>query len=135
MPRRSSEDRAAAVWRASGKPPRPPEVMSADAKRLWRKVVHSREFDYFDAAAQEQLAEYCELCITQRLNLDMLRRDPADEKWQRCAARLQPVINSLSVKLRLSPSSVLAKRDGKLDEKEIDVGADDKVVLFGRNTK
>jgi hypothetical protein len=129
MPRKSSENRSAALWRAGGKPPAPPDVMSADARRLWRKIVGSKPCDYFEPAAQELLAQFCELSVVQRVNLDMLRREPKDARWQTQAARLQPVLNSLSVKLRLAPSCVLSKKDGRLDEKEIDAG--DNILLFG----
>jgi hypothetical protein len=103
--------------------------MSLKAKALWRRIVNTKPYDYFEPAAQELLAEFCELAITQRLNLEVLRRDPLDPERQRCAARLQSTINSLAVKLRLSPSSVLSKKDGRLTETEVDVG--DNVLLFG----
>jgi hypothetical protein len=135
MPRRSAEDRAAAHYRAGCKPPRPPDILSADAARLWRKIVGSKPYDYFDFAAQEMLAQFCELCITQRLNLQTLRLNPLDEERQRCASRLQATINSCAVKLRLSPSTVLSKKHAILSEKEVDVTSDDNVikadVLFG----
>jgi hypothetical protein len=78
------------------------------------------------------LAEFVELAITQRLNLAVLRRDPLDKERQQCASRLQAVLNSLSVKLRLSPSSVLQKKDGRLTESEVDTSeGGSKVLLFG----
>jgi phage terminase small subunit len=130
MPRKSAEDRSAAAWRAGGKPPRPPDVLSSDAKALWRKIANTKPYDYFEPAAQELLAQYCELCVTQRINLQMLRREPLDEQWQKQAARLQTAINSLAVKLRVSPSAFLSKKDGRLDEREVDVGGEN-VLLFG----
>jgi hypothetical protein len=133
MPRKSAEDRAAAYWRAGGKPPPPPDILSTSAKALWRKIVGSKPYDYFEPAAQELLAQYCELCITQRLNFEQLRRDPLNPEWQQLSARLQAPINSLAVKLRLSPSAVLSKKHGILDEKEVDTttSADSSVLLFG----
>jgi hypothetical protein len=134
MPRRSAEDRAAAHYRVGCKPPRPPDILSADAARLWRKIVGSKPYDFFEPAAQEILAQFCEICITQRLNFKTLARDPLNEERQRCISRLQATINSCAVKLRLSPSTVLSKKHAILSEKEVDVTSDDNVitdVLFG----
>jgi hypothetical protein len=95
MPRKSPEDRVGSYWRVGGKPPPPPDVMSLKAKHLWRKIVNARAHDYFESASLELLAQFCELCITQRINLDMIRRDAQNPEFQRMAARLQAVINSL----------------------------------------
>jgi phage terminase small subunit len=129
MPRRSPEDRAAGYYRAAGKPPAPPAILSAKAAALWRKIAKSRPYDYFDEASQVLLAQFCELSITQRVNIEMMRRDPGDEKWQRMVTRMQSTLNSLSVKLRLSPSTVLSKKHTILTEKAVDAG--DNVLLFG----
>jgi phage terminase small subunit len=132
MPRKSAEDRAGAYWRAGGRPPAPPDILSASAKALWRKIVGSKPYDYFEPAAQELLAQYCELCITQRLNFEQLRREPLNPDWQTMSARMQAPINSLAVKLRLSPSAILSKKHGILDEKEVDtMTPDSNVLLFG----
>jgi hypothetical protein len=130
MPRKSPESRSASYYHVGAKPPPPPAILSADAKILWRKVVNCRAWDYFDAASQELLAQFCEMCIVQRENLRMMREDPLNpERWQAVAAKMQTAINSLSVKLRVSPSTVLTKKSGRLDEKETDT--DDNVLLFG----
>jgi phage terminase small subunit len=129
MPRKSAEDRSGAYWRSGNKPPSPPDILSPRARALWRRIVRTKPCDYFEPAAQELLAQFCELSITQRLNFEMLRRDPLNPEWQTMSARLQAPINSLAVKLRLSPSAVLSKKDGRLDEKEVDIGAN--VLLFG----
>jgi hypothetical protein len=89
------------------------------------------DVDYFDEAAQVLLAQFCEMAITQRINIEMMRHDPADEKWQRQACRMQATINSLAVKLRISPSTVLSKKRGILSEREIDTDGESNVLLFG----
>jgi hypothetical protein len=130
MARKSPEDRSASYHRVGNKPPAPPAIMSADGKLLWRKVVNSRAWDFFDAASQELLMQFCELSVQQRENLRQMREDPMKpERWQAAAAKLQTAICSLSVKLRLSPSTVLAKQSGRLDEHEFDTT--DNVLLFG----
>jgi hypothetical protein len=131
MPRRSPEDRAAAHWRAGAKPPPAPAMLSNKAKVLWRRITGSRPFDYFDEAAQVLLAQFCELSITQQINLEMVRFDPKDLKWQTAAAKMQQVINSTAVKLRISPSTVLSKKRGILSEREIDTDGESNVLLFG----
>ena len=134
MPRRSPEEKAAAYYRAAGKPPAPPALLSRKAAALWRKITGSRPYDYFDEAAQVLLAQFCELSVTQRINFEMMRRDPADEQWQRQACRMQATINSCAVKLRIAPSTALSKKHAVLTEKEIDVGDGDNVLLFGGPT-
>jgi phage terminase small subunit len=131
MPRRSIEDRIGAYLRAKGKHPRPPDILSPSANALWRRIVNDRPPDFFRPAAQELLAQYCELCITQRINLEMVRLDPKHVKWQGAAARMQAVINSTAVKLRLAVSSSVQKKAGILDEREVDIGDGDNVLLFG----
>jgi phage terminase small subunit len=129
MPRKSAEDRSAAYWRSGGKPPRPPDVLSSRAKQIWKRIVATRPYDYFDAAAQVLLAQFVELSATQEINLEMVRREPTNGEWQHMATRMQATLNSCAVKLRLSPSAVLSKKDGRLTEREVDVG--DNVLLFG----
>jgi hypothetical protein len=41
------------------------------------------------------------------------------------------VINSTAVKLRLAVSSSVQKKAGILDEREVDIGDGDNVLLFG----
>jgi hypothetical protein len=105
--------------------------LSPKAKALWRRITDTKPPDFFEPAAQELLAQFCELCVTQRINHDMLRRDALNPEFQQMAARLQAPINSLAVKLRLSPSAVLSKKDGRLDETEPQTSKDD--TLFGGN--
>jgi phage terminase small subunit len=131
MPRKSADARSAAYYRAGGKPPPPPGILSPKAKALWRKIVGSRPYDYFDPAAQQLLLSFCEMTVTQWLNFEALRRRPLDAEIQTMVARMQTPLNSLAVKLRISPSAVLSKKNGILDEKEIDAADADNVVLFG----
>jgi hypothetical protein len=135
MPRKSAEARSAAYWRSGTKPPAAPKILSPSAAALWRKIVVTRPPDYFTPATLEMLAQFCEISITQRLNFERLRRDPLNTEIQRNVARLQQIINSTAVKLRLATSSSVDKKSGILDEREPDLSDDgDNVitdVLFG----
>lgn len=131
MPRRSVEDIAGAAYRAGGRPPPPPADLSTKAKQLWRLIVGSRPPDYWDPAAQLLLASFVELSVTQQVNLAMLRREPTDAQWQKQAAAMQLTLNSLAVKLKISPSGNLKRNAGIISERAPDVGDDDNVLLFG----
>jgi phage terminase small subunit len=132
MPRRTAESRSAAYLRSGSKPPAAPDSLSPEAKRIWKKIANTRPHDFFDAAAQVLLAQFCELSATQASNFGMLRRAPTREQWQRQARQMQAVLNSCAVKLRLAPSSVLSKKRAILSETEVDVeDSDGNVLLFG----
>ena len=136
MPRRSIDDIAAAAYRVGGKPPSPPKVMNRRAKQIWNDIVKSRPVDYFCPAGQILLASFCELQTVQEINLQLLRDDPTNPQWQKAAASLQLTLNSLAVKLKISPSANLLRNAGIVNERVDD--SDDKVVrdvLFGGNVR
>jgi hypothetical protein len=132
MPRRSPEERSASHYRVGAKPPAAPDCLSAEGKRIWKQIVNTRPYDFFDAASQVLLAQFVELSATQQINLQMLRLEPRDEQWQRQARQMQAVLNSTAVKLRLAPSSVLSKKRAILSETEVDTSDNENnVLLFG----
>jgi hypothetical protein len=133
VPRKSPEDRAGASYRAGGKPPEPPDILSAEAAVLWREITASRPPDYFDPAALVLLASFCEMSITQQINLEAVKRDPSDSEFQAMAVRMQAAINSIAVKLRLTASASLLASAGILKERGSGGDTDgDNVLLFGK---
>jgi phage terminase small subunit len=133
MPRKSPEARAGASFRAGGKPPEPPDILSAEAAVLWREIAASRPPDYFDPAARVLLASFCEMAVTQQANFEAMRRDPLNPEWQTMAAKMQASLNSIAVKLRLTPSAALLASAGIVKERNVAQGEgdDSNVVLFG----
>jgi hypothetical protein len=103
------------------------------AKQTWRDIVRFRAADYFDAPSQIILAQFCELAAIQEINMQQLRRDPTNSELQRVAARMQATLNSCAVKLRLTPSAILSKKDGRLTgEGDPEMGPEDD-LMFGSN--
>ncbi len=110
MPRLSAEDRAAAVWRAGGEPPKPPKHLSRAAKAMWREIVASRPADYFGPGSTHLLESFVVAVLAARVLAEVVEADPRDEaaaKEWRNFARIEA---TLATKLRLAVSSDSAGR-------------------------
>ena len=122
MPRHSSEERSAAVWRARAKHPAPPSYLSRDAKKLWRQIVEARPVDYFQPGSQQLLEQFCETMVAQRAALGEMARSTAEPDALALSVKtmkdLAAVLNSTALKLRISIQAEVNRKSGKLDEKE-----------------
>jgi hypothetical protein len=76
------------------------------------------------------LAQFCELAVTQQVNLRMMVDTRGAPEWQRAVRDLAQVLNSTAVKLRLAISSAARAKSGVLTEREPKVPKN-KSVLFG----
>jgi phage terminase small subunit len=131
MARQSAEDRAAAYWRARGKPPAPPSHLSPKARKLWREIVASRPPELFAPGSTELLAQFCELSIQQQGYLTWLREDPRNPEIQQTVCRVGNTLCQLATKLRLALTSI-DRKAGILAEREPEVDDKDD-TLFGGN--
>jgi phage terminase small subunit len=134
MPRRSAEERGAALYRVGGRPPVPPDYLSDAAKAVWRTIVADRPADYFRPSNYDLLASYCSLLVTAR---ELFRRmESLDQDTQYAsfgiavaqAAKLSAALTGFAAKLRLTPSAEIDRKSRKLDERGM---LEDDPTLFG----
>jgi phage terminase small subunit len=122
MPRISTEARAAALWRHKPEQLTPPSYLSPDAKKLWREVVASRPSDYFRPGSLQLLEQFCETMVAQRWALALLATATksgdlaAVRAATQIAKTLAAIVNSTSIKLRISAQAEIARRSGLLNE-------------------
>jgi phage terminase small subunit len=120
MARRSSEDISASMWRAGGEPPPPPEYLSPAAKVEWWAVVNDRPPDFFRASNFGVLASYCTILVAaKRLFAYFERREISANDYNATIAEVSKLSSTLlnyASRLRLTPSSEIDRRSGKLAE-------------------
>jgi hypothetical protein len=133
MPRKSLEGRSVVSSRkASGGGHAPPRDMTPPAKALWRRIILSKPYDWFDPGSLVLLAQYCELAVqsdllvARRRELDLPSPDEnlpisvdsalAEALERRISSHVMMLTN-LATKLRLSVQSAVRRDDGRLDEK------------------
>lgn len=123
MPRQSAEARAAAALRAGGSPPKPPRHLSREAAAIWIAVANSRPPDFFDAAGQVLLGEFCECAVHGRAlqkRIQRLRRTGAWQElvpWERRYAAMTAALTRLAIKLRLTVQARFEWHDGRIAER------------------
>src|SRR5437763_14405013 len=66
MPRISAEARAAATYRAGGKPPAPPKALGEEARAIWQAIVKERPVGWFDSGSLVLLRQYCGTTVEAR---------------------------------------------------------------------
>jgi hypothetical protein len=116
MARMSAEARAASMLRAGGKAPTPPAHLDASAKRLWRQITHSRPPDFFAPGASHLLEAFVETVTMHRFYMRLWEKDPTNLDHLKSIVALNNSLSQLSVKLRISNSSVYNKKSGILTE-------------------
>ena len=101
MPRKSAEERAAAAWRARGKPPPPPKHLGRKAKAIWREIVKSRPPDFFPTGILPLLEAFCVAAVATRELAAAVESDPGDKVAADAWISFAKVECTLAVKLRL----------------------------------
>lgn len=118
MPRISAENRSASVFRAGGKHPEPPKGISPRAKRIWRDIVTSKPFDWFEAGSLVLLRSYCVIAAdAQELEERSLEVGVRSEAVMESLRRSALAMTTIATKLRLTVQSSLDRRSGQKDEK------------------
>ena len=117
MPRLSAEERAAAVWRAGGEPPKPPKCLSRKARALWREIVASRPADYFGPGSTQLLECFVVASVAARELAPKIAADPGDKGLAEAFRRHSAIMATMATKLRLAISSAVKPHAGKLNER------------------
>ncbi len=101
MPRKSAEDRAAAAWRARGKPSPPPKSLGRKARAIWREIVKSRPPDFFPTGILPLLEDFCVASVAARDLATAVEADPNDKATADAWISFAKVQATLATKLRL----------------------------------
>jgi hypothetical protein len=121
MPRKSPEERSAAMYRAGGKPPEPPADLNPDAARIWRLIASSRPADWFDHGSLPLLRRLCRTAVSvERLHDAYDALDPTSSKAAELAKQITAMnasVAGLSQKLRLSVQNAIVWDSGKRTER------------------
>ena len=117
MPRLSAEERAGAVWRAGGDPPKPPKHLGRPAKALWREIAASRPPDFFAPGATHLLESFVVAVLAARKLAAMVEANPGDKAAVDAWLAVVKVEATLATKLRLAVSSAIKPHSGKLTER------------------
>ena len=101
MPRNSADERAAAAWRARGKPPPPPKYLGRKARAIWREIVKSRPPDFFPTGILPLLEDFCVAAVATRDLAAAVEADPSDRAAADAWISFAKVGCTLATKLRL----------------------------------
>lgn len=115
MPRKSAEERAAAAWRARGKPPPPPKCLGRKAKVVWRQIVKSRPPDFFPTGILPLLEGFCVASVATRDLAAAVEAAPSDKAAADAWIGFAKVMATLATKLRLVNTA--SRSSGIHDEK------------------
>ncbi len=120
MPRASAEGRAAAAYKAGGKPPAPPAGMSAEAAIIWRAIAGSKPIGWFDAGSLPLLQSYCENSAQCRKIEIELREldidDPLAGKLEKRLVSLNSACTTTATKLRLTVQNLVERHSRMITE-------------------
>ena len=117
MARQSTEDRAAAAWRAGGEGPTPLKHLSRQAKAMWREIVRARPADYFGPGSTQLLESFVVASVAVRQIAPLIAADPGDKDLAETLRRHSAVMATMATKLRLAISSAVKAHSGKLAER------------------
>lgn len=142
MPRISAEARAASPVAGSCATVPPPTAMTREAKAIWRSIIREKPADWWNSAALELLAQFCEMSVTQtmlvakRRAIDSLQFESVEAEFeaQKLAISLEKrchkyaaTLSTLATKLRLSVQAGVDRKSGLIDE----AGASSSSLLGG----
>jgi hypothetical protein len=116
MPRKSAEERGAAMYRARGTYAGPPSTLSQPGKRLWRSLITARPIDHWSPAMLLLLRHAVETSIAaDRVSVALRKEaDLADEramKLTRALCSLNTNLTGLLTRMRLTPQSQHTRRE------------------------
>ena len=115
MPRKSSDARVAAAFRAETRPlPPPPARLDAESAAVWREIVADRPAGWFTPAALRLLARFVRtVTLADRLHNALDELDdiagPEAAKLQRRIVAATGSAASVGTKLRLLPQSQITR--------------------------
>ncbi len=117
MPRKSAEERAAAAWRARGKPAAPPKHLGRKARAIWREIVKSRPPDFFPTGILPLLEDFCVASVAARELATSVEADPTDKAAADAWISFAKIQATLATKLRLVNTA--SRSSGSHDEKGV----------------
>jgi hypothetical protein len=108
MPRKSSEQTAAELYRKPADLPPPPKDFARSARDLWRALIASKPASHWTQEARLALRERCLAEIQLREVQAALVTDPLDDKLTRMRSSLCASINVLTRRLRMGPQQEIS---------------------------
>jgi hypothetical protein len=113
MPRRSAAALSVAPLRTGATRLRPPETLSAPARKVFLDIVANEEPTHFRQSHMPLLVQYCEATALAELSIKEMQKKDAAPIWLHRWEKATRVMTALSMRLRLSPQSLAANNPSR----------------------